>query len=79
MADSQSLPVQSKSPRPSIQINNNEANGDLEDEPQLEIAEPLPKIDINALKNEILTDGMQVSVASYSYVATKLYSYSFNH
>ena len=80
MADSQSLPVQSKSPRPSIQINNNEANGDLEDEPQLEIAEVLvPKIDINALKNEILTDGMQVSVASYSYVATKLYSYSFNH
>ena len=79
MADSQSLPVQSKSPRPSIQINNNEANGDLEDEPQLEIAEALPKIDINALKNEILTDGMQVSVTSYSYVATKLYSYSFNH
>ena len=72
MADSQSLPVQSKSSRPSIQINNNEANGDLEDEPQLEIAEALPKIDINALKNEILTDGMQVSVAGYrpSYVAS---------
>ena len=64
MADSHSLPVQSKSPRPSIQINSTEVHGALEDgELPLEIEAP-PKIDINALKNEILTDGMQVSAAS---------------
>ena len=65
MADSHSLPVQSKSPRPSIQINSTEAHGALEDGEL-----PLEKIDINALKNEILTDGMQVSAATRSYLVT---------
>ena len=60
MADSHSLPVHSKSPRPSIQINNNEDPADEQDELPLEIEAP-PKIDVNALKNKILTDGMQVS------------------
>ena len=60
MADYHSLPVHSKSPRPSIQINNNEDPADEQDELPLEIEAP-PKIDVNALKNEILTDGMQVS------------------
>ena len=74
MADSHSLPVQSRSPRPSIQISNNDNNSNeipeaLEDEPQVEIEAP-PKIDINALKNEILTDGMQVSGESYVAITT---------
>ena len=60
MADSHSLPVHSKSPRPSIQINNNEDSADEQDELPLEIEAPT-KIDVNALKKEILTDGMQVS------------------
>ena len=67
MADSHSLPVQSKSPRPSIQINNSnneDPEAQSEDEPQPVEIEAPPKIDINALKNEILTDGMQVSAAS---------------
>ena len=66
MADSHSLPVQSKSPRASIQGSaNKEEDGDeSETKLPLELVEVLPrappKIDINALKNEILTDGMQV-------------------
>ena len=63
MADSHSFPAQSKSPTSGIQ------DGDKEDYDALETTELVeasprapPKIDINALKNEILTDGMQVSV-----------------
>ena len=44
-----------------MESNNNEAPGNDALQEPLEI-EPLPKIDINALKNEILTDGMQVSI-----------------
>ena len=66
MADPNSIRAQSvvlsKSP---IGIHgNNEGDDVLEELPQE--VEPLPKIDINALKNEILTDGMQVSNCSYS-------------
>lgn len=74
MADSHSFPVQSKSPT-SIQSSIKEDYDTSEAKLSLELVEALPwappKIDINALKNEILTDGMQVSVtrelASYSY------------
>ena len=37
-----------------------------------------PKIDINSLKNEILTDGMQVSVYFELYIARR-YSYRTYH
>ena len=76
MADSHSLPVQSKSPRTSIQgsINKDDDGDESETKLPLELIEPLPrappKIDINALKNEILTDGMQVGATRelYSYI-----------
>ena len=64
MADSRSFPVRSKSPT-SIQGSNKEDYDALEAKLPLELVEASPrappKIDINALKNEILTDGMQVS------------------
>ena len=76
MADSHSLPVQSKSPRTSIQgSTNKEDDDDSETKLPLELVEPSPrappKIDINALKNEILTDGMQVGAIQQrtSYIA----------
>lgn len=40
--------------------NNVEEGDDILDQ-RLETPPPAPKIDINTLKNEILTDGMQVS------------------
>ena len=80
MADSHSLPVQSKSPRTSIQGSANKEDDDDDSETKLPLelveASPRapPKIDINALKNEILTDGMQVGAiqqrTSYSYTAS---------
>ena len=52
-----------------MQNNGENENDTLE---ELVIAEPQPpKIDINALKNEILTDGMQVSAKGY--VCTYIY------
>ena len=86
MADSHSLPVQSKSPRTSIQGSaNKEDDDDDESETKLplELVEALPrappKIDINALKNEILTDGMQVGATRelyncYSYIQLRSYT-----
>ena len=65
MADPNSaFPVHSKSPIDTQ--GDNEADDDNVSESTelpLEIEAP-PKIDINALKNEILTDGMQVSACS---------------
>ena len=42
-----------------------QSNNGGEDDEELE-AESLPKIDINTLKNEILTDGMEVSLVNYN-------------
>ena len=67
MADPHSaLPVQSKSPT------GTQGDNEVDDENALEPAElPLeieapPKIDVNALKNEILTDGMQVRICMHA-------------
>ena len=43
----------------------NEAQGNNAENEELE-SESQPKIDINTLKNEILTDGMEVSTESYN-------------
>ena len=81
MADSHSLPIQSKSPRTSIQGSTNKEDDDeSETKLPLELVEASPrappKIDTNALKNEILTDGMQVGATRELYTATFSYVYT---
>ena len=73
-------PNSSRQPSPSSSAaneNNIEKPGDDVLEPseqQLETLPAQPKIDINALKNDILTDGMQVSAACGLTIAIVMYN-----